>query len=73
MMEEKSNDSAVLRVEELDLAYGDFKVLKDVSFEVRDGSCLVVMGGSGCGKSTVVKLLQRFYDPSDGEVRQCAI
>ena len=38
MMEEKSNNSAVLRVEELDLAYGDFEVLKDVSFEVRDGS-----------------------------------
>ena len=68
MMEEKSNDSAVLRVEELDLAYGDFEVLKDVSFEVRDGSCLVVMGGSGCGKSTLLKSLIGLLPPKKGRV-----
>ena len=30
---------------------------------------MALVGESGCGKSTVVKLLQRFYDPSGGEVR----
>ena len=68
MMEEKSNDSAGLRVEELDLAYGDFEVLKGVSFEVRDGSCLVVMGGSGCGKSTLLKSLIGLLPPKNGRI-----
>ena len=30
---------------------------------------MALVGESGCGKSTVVKLLQRFYDPTGGEVR----
>ena len=30
---------------------------------------MALVGESGCGKSTIVKLLQRFYDPSGGEVR----
>jgi ABC-type multidrug transport system fused ATPase/permease subunit len=40
--------------------------LRQVSFEVRAGETLALVGGSGSGKSTIVKLLMRFYDPTEG-------
>lgn len=67
-MNQRSNLPAVLRVEQLDLAYGDFEVLQNVSFEVKDGSCLVVMGGSGCGKSTLLKSLIGLLQPKKGRI-----
>lgn len=41
-------------------------VLKDVSFTVEIGQKIGIVGSSGCGKSTITKLLMRFYDPSSG-------
>ena len=67
-MKEESDQPTVLRVENLDLAYRAFEVLRDVSFEVRDGSCLVVMGGSGCGKSTLLKSLIGLLAPARGRI-----
>ena len=67
-MNEESDHPTALRVEKLDLAYGDYEVLRDVSFEVRDGRCLVVMGGSGCGKSTLLKSLIGLLAPTSGRV-----
>jgi len=43
-------------------------VLRDVSFRVDEGESIAVVGGSGAGKSTVAKLLLRFYDPTAGRV-----
>jgi len=43
-------------------------VLKDISFKVPVGQTVAIVGGSGSGKSTIVRLLYRFYDPCDGEV-----
>jgi ABC-type multidrug transport system fused ATPase/permease subunit len=43
-------------------------VLRDVSFRVDEGESIAVVGGSGAGKSTVAKLLLRFYDPTSGQV-----
>ena len=42
--------------------------LADVSFEVREGERIVIVGGVGSGKSTVVKMLTRFRDPQAGRV-----
>ena len=67
-MNEESDHPTALRVEKLDLAYGDYEVLRDVSFEVRDGRCLGVMGGSGCGKSTLLKSLIGLLAPTSGRV-----
>jgi ATP-binding cassette, subfamily B, bacterial MsbA len=44
------------------------KVLCDVSFSVRSGGTLAIVGRSGSGKSTLVSLLPRFYDPQSGSV-----
>jgi ABC-type multidrug transport system fused ATPase/permease subunit len=50
-------------------AYGEDVVLEDVSFHIKPGETLAIVGETGAGKSTVVKLLSRFYDPTEGEIR----
>ncbi|CAN1827876.1 ABC transporter B family member 19 [Linum perenne] len=44
-------------------------VLKDFSLKIKGGSMVALVGGSGSGKSTVIWLIQRFYDPSQGKVK----
>jgi lipopolysaccharide transport system ATP-binding protein len=46
----------------------DFWALKDVSFEVRRGEALGIIGHNGAGKSTILKLLSRITTPSAGEI-----
>lgn len=44
------------------------KALRDVSFTVREGETVGVIGGTGCGKSTLVSLLAGFYPPDEGAI-----
>uniref|UniRef100_A0A5F8HDW4 Multidrug resistance protein 1 n=1 Tax=Monodelphis domestica TaxID=13616 RepID=A0A5F8HDW4_MONDO len=46
----------------------DIPVLQGLNLEVKKGQTLALVGSSGCGKSTVVQLLERFYDPLGGKV-----
>ncbi|CAG2232220.1 ABCB1 [Mytilus edulis] len=46
----------------------EVKVLKGVNMKVEPGQTVALVGQSGCGKSTVISLLQRFYDPESGEI-----
>ena len=46
----------------------DVPVLKNVSFHVREGSNIALVGPTGAGKTTIVNLLTRFYDVSEGEI-----
>ncbi|MDP3747755.1 MAG: ABC transporter ATP-binding protein [Phenylobacterium sp.] len=59
-----------LRFDHVDFAYdpGGKQVLKDVSFEVRAGQTLGVVGPPGSGKSTLANLIPRFYDVTGGAV-----
>ena len=43
-------------------------VLRDVSFEIAPGSCVAITGATGAGKTTLMSLLTRFYDPSAGRI-----
>ena len=45
----------------------DFEVLRDVSFSVKAGQTVALVGGSGSGKSTLAALTLRFYEPNEGE------
>ena len=44
-------------------------VVNDASFEVQSGGFLGIMGHTGAGKSTILKLVEKFYQPQEGEVR----
>lgn len=49
--------------------YGDREALKHVSFKVKKGEILAIVGDSGAGKSTLVSLLTRFYDVTSGAIK----
>ncbi|KAK6785819.1 hypothetical protein RDI58_014344 [Solanum bulbocastanum] len=46
----------------------DIQILRDLCLTIRSGKTVALVGESGCGKSTVISLLQRFYDPDSGQV-----
>ncbi len=62
--------AGVLRFDHVDFAYepGGKQILKDVSFEVRAGQTLGVVGPPGSGKSTLANLIPRFYDVTGGAI-----
>ena len=43
-------------------------VLKDISFKAKKGETVAIIGSTGCGKSTMINLIPRFYDATEGEV-----
>ncbi|MBU1138746.1 MAG: ABC transporter ATP-binding protein/permease [Proteobacteria bacterium] len=50
-------------------AYDTEQVLSDLSFHVSPGKTLAIVGATGSGKSTIVNLLERFYEPDSGQIR----
>ncbi len=61
--------AGVLDIDRVVFAYGAEPVLHGVSFRIPEGGCLALVGESGGGKSTLARLVGRFYDPDDGAVR----
>ncbi len=60
----------LLKVDHITFAYRmDQSVLKDVSLDIPFGSTIAIVGQNGTGKSTLINLLCRFYDPSQGAMR----
>lgn len=55
-------------VSDLDLTYGSFVIQKNLDFVVNRGDVFIIMGGSGCGKSTVLKCLIGLKPPAKGRV-----
>jgi len=57
-----------ITVRDLTMAYGDFVVMHDLSFTIHRGDIFIVMGGSGCGKSTMMTILIGLKSPAKGQV-----
>jgi subfamily B ATP-binding cassette protein MsbA len=49
-------------------SYGNQEILKNINLEIKKGSILAIVGPSGAGKTTLVDLVPRFYDPKKGRV-----
>ncbi|XP_049822475.1 iron-sulfur clusters transporter ABCB7, mitochondrial [Aethina tumida] len=62
-------DSSDIKFENVSFDYGPGKtIFKDLTFTIPAGQKVAIVGGSGAGKSTIVRLLYRFYEPSHGRI-----
>jgi ABC-type Fe3+/spermidine/putrescine transport system ATPase subunit len=61
--------SAYLTIDGLSVRYGATEVLKDVSLAVEAGTFVALLGASGCGKTTLLRAISGFVQPSSGRIR----
>ena len=59
----------VIKFENVEFSYGRETVLHDVSFSIDRGEKIAIVGETGAGKSTIAKLILRFYLPNKGDVK----
>ena len=59
----------ILETRNLKKSFGKLEVLKGISTGIRRGEVVSIIGPSGGGKSTLCKLIPRFYDVTDGDIR----
>ena len=60
----------VIRFDHVNKAYGDTPVLRDFTLDVPEGECLTMIGRSGCGKTTALKLVNGLLTPDSGALRR---
>ena len=58
----------MLRIDSIDVSYGDAQVLKRISLHVEDGELIAVIGANGAGKSTLLKTISGILKPSQGKI-----
>ncbi len=73
IVSEKNLEAAIqgcITFDKVSFTYPDsgIKALKDISFQVRPGECLAVIGTTGSGKSTIANLISRMYDTGQGSI-----
>ena len=61
-------DKDIVKVENLEIGYDQLIVLKDVNFSVKTVEIFAILGGSGCGKTTLLKHMIGLYQPRKGDV-----
>ena len=65
----ETDSSKVIEFKNVDFSYGRETVLHDVSFSINRGEKIAIVGETGAGKSTIAKLILRFYLPTNGDVQ----
>ena len=66
----RSSEKGVVRFDHVSFAYpgAEVEVLKDIDFTAMPGQTTAIIGSTGCGKSTLVSLIPRFYDVTEGKI-----
>ena len=59
---------SLIEVKGLCKSFGNLEVLKDVSFTVDEGEVVVIIGGSGCGKSVTLRSIELLEKPDKGQI-----
>ena len=55
-----------IEFDQVGFAYDIKRVLQDINVEIQAGQCMAFVGGSGAGKTTLVNMVPRFFDPNQG-------
>ena len=63
-----SNDAQFIRIEGLSKHFGEFAAVDNVSLDIARGELFAILGASGCGKTTLLRMLAGFENPSAGAV-----
>jgi len=63
-----SQPEKIIQVKRLTGGYGETVILKDITFDVYEGEVFIILGGSGCGKSTMMKMMIGLEKPFSGQV-----
>ena len=63
-----ADTDAHIAVKDLTLAYGSYVVQQHLTFTIKRGEVFIIMGGSGCGKSTIMHGLTGLKEPATGQV-----
>ncbi|HCH51395.1 MAG TPA: zinc ABC transporter ATP-binding protein ZnuC [Proteus sp.] len=60
--------SDLIRLKSVCVSFGEREILKDISFDLKEGRILTLLGPNGAGKSTVIRLVLGLLNPSSGEI-----
>lgn len=62
------NEQTKVKVRNLTKSFGDLLVLDDISFDIKKGDFVCIVGPTGCGKTTFLNLLVKLIEPTSGEI-----
>lgn len=58
----------MIEIKDLSFSYGSTPILKNISFQVKPGECVGIMGNNGAGKSTLITCINRIRNPKSGQI-----